>query len=153
MADRGELVHATAVARWCPGIGRQAVLLSGSSGAGKSDLALRLIDRGWRLVGDDYVQLHREEGRLLVTGPDTIGGLIEARGLGLLSQPAVPACPVALDVRLIPGVPERLPERRTVQHLGLEVPALDLDPRPASAPLMVEAALRQALLHSRSPYP
>ena len=42
------LVHATAVA-----IEGEAVLLRGASGAGKSDLALRLIDGGARLVADD----------------------------------------------------------------------------------------------------
>ena len=48
------LLHATAVA-----IDGRAVLLRGASGSGKSDLALRLIDAGARLVADDQSELYR----------------------------------------------------------------------------------------------
>ncbi|MBA3881078.1 MAG: aldolase, partial [Sphingobium sp.] len=43
----------------CVAIGDRAVLIEGRSGAGKSDLALRLIDRGARLVSDDYTLVVR----------------------------------------------------------------------------------------------
>ena len=57
-------LHGTVAARWTPGVGWRAVLITGEPGAGKSDLALRLIGRGWRLVGDDYVHLFASGGAL-----------------------------------------------------------------------------------------
>ena len=69
------LVHASCVA-----IGGRAILLAGPPGAGKSDLALRLIDRGARLGSDDYTELRRVEGRLLARAPATIAGKIEVQG-------------------------------------------------------------------------
>ena len=73
------LLHATAVA-----IDGQAVLLDGPPGSGKSDLALRLIDAGGRLVADDQSELSRCGDVLMVSAPAPIAGLIEARGLGIL---------------------------------------------------------------------
>ena len=64
-----ETVHTSCVA-----IGGRAVLIGGRSGKGKSDLALRLIDRGAALVSDDYTFVRRVEGRLLASAPDTITG-------------------------------------------------------------------------------
>ena len=77
MSGETILVHATAIA-----IGGRAVLLRGPSGSGKSDLALRLIDAGARLVSDDYSQLRREDDTILVRAPKPISGLIEAREIG-----------------------------------------------------------------------
>lgn len=142
---RAELVHATAVARWCPGYGWRAVLIRGPSGAGKSDLALRLLDRGWRLVGDDYVELSVSDEGLHVTGPATIRDQIEMRGLGLLVQPGLRVGRVALVVQLLAGSAERMPEPQVQSLLGRDLPRLDLDPRPASAPLAIEAALSRCL--------
>ena len=47
----------------CVAIDGRAVLIAGRSGRGKSDLALRLLDRGAGLVSDDYVFVRRSEGR------------------------------------------------------------------------------------------
>ena len=69
-AGRGpdsRLVHAT-----CIRLGEHGILLTGAPGCGKSDLALRLIDRGAKLVSDDYTFVRRTEGRLLASAPDTI---------------------------------------------------------------------------------
>ena len=51
-------VHAT-----CIEVDGMGVLLRGPSGSGKSDLALRLIDGGARLVADDRTDLAVEDGR------------------------------------------------------------------------------------------
>ncbi len=106
-------VHATCVA-WRLGRQWQGVLLRGPSGAGKSDLALRLIENGARLVADDQTELTRRDGRVIASVPASIAGLIEARGLGIVTLPRdqlVKRATVALLVDLAPtGRIERLPE-------------------------------------------
>ena len=132
-----ETLHATSVA-----IRGRAVLLSAPSGGGKSDLALRLIDRGAMLVSDDYTLVKRMEGRLIATAPATIAGRMEVRGIGIVDLPTTPEAPVALLIELADDV-ERMPlamRRRAVA--GLDVPVARLSPFEASAPIKVELALR-----------
>lgn len=116
-------------------------MIEGASGVGKSDLALRLIDRGAVLVSDDYSFIRRHEGRILASAPATIAGKIEVRGLGIVETRCAGETPVALIVAL--GEPAaRLPEPgdgRTV--LGVELPFIALDGREASAAIKVEMAL------------
>lgn len=130
-------VHASCVA-----IDGRAVLIEGPSGSGKSDLALRLIDRGAVLVSDDYTELTAVNGRLVASAPATIAGRIEVRGIGILATPAAPPCPVALLIRA--GTPERMPEPQTCAMMEIAVPMILLHLTEPSAPLKVELALRQA---------
>lgn len=131
-----ETVRGTTVA-----IGGRGVLLRGPSGSGKSDLALRLIDRGARLVSDDYTLLGRENGRLLADAPPTITGKIEMRGIGILDRPPVSAVPLCLVAEL-DRAPERLPEGPgEARLLDLVIPAVALAALEPSAPLKLEAAL------------
>ena len=123
------LLHATAVA-----IDGQAVLLRGPSGSGKSDLALRLIDAGARLVADDQSELSRRGDALIVRAPATIAGLLEVRGLGILRLEALAEAPVGLIADLVrPDRIERLPPRRTGAILGITVPLIEVAPFEASA--------------------
>lgn len=140
-----ETLHATSVA-----INGQAVLLCGPSGMGKSDLALRLIDRGAMLVSDDYTRVLEIEGRLFARAPDRIVGMMEVRGLGLVDMPHADNAPVALAVDLSDTV-ERMPletARRSIA--GVDVPVVRLAPFEASAPIKVELALRSIGLKSVS---
>lgn len=131
-----EVVRGTTVA-----IGGRAVLLRGRSGSGKSDLALRLIDRGATLVSDDYTELRRERGRLLARAPATIAGRIEMRGIGIVERPPVADVPLCLVAEL-DQPPERLPGGAAeARLLDLLVPAIPLSALEASAPLKLEAAL------------
>jgi len=117
-------------------------LIEGESGAGKSDLALRLIDRGATLISDDYTLLQRAGSELIASPPDTIAGKIEVRGLGLLETPYVEKIPVALLIRLT-DAPERLPLADDVRRIaGLDIREVAVDSRTASAPIKVELALR-----------
>lgn len=133
-----ETVHATTVA-----IDGRAVLLCGASGVGKSDLGLRLIDRGAALVSDDYTLVRRVDGRLLVAAPATIAGRMEVRGIGIVAMDHVADLPVALVVDLF-DVVDRMPLKPLTRVLaGVEVPVVKIAPREASAPIKVELALRQ----------
>jgi serine kinase of HPr protein (carbohydrate metabolism regulator) len=117
-------------------------LIEGESGAGKSDLALRLIDRGATLISDDYTLLQRAGGELIASPPDTIAGKIEVRGLGLLETAYVEKIPVALLIRLT-DAPERLPLADDVRRIaGLDIREIAVDSHTASAPIKVELALR-----------
>jgi len=127
----------------CVAIGGRGVLIAGASGAGKSDLALRLIDRGAELVSDDYTELRVEGGRLVAAPPDKIAGKIELRGVGIVNQSYRADVPVALLVDL-DLAPERLPEPVPRAVAGVALPAIGLNALEPSAPIKVEAAL---LLH------
>lgn len=132
-----ETLHATTVA-----IGDRAILLYGASGMGKSDLALRLIDRGATLVSDDYTLLKRVDGRLIATSPATIAGRMEVRGIGIIDLPHVGDTPVALLVDLMDAV-ERMPMDATMRSIaGVDVPVVGIVPHEASAPIKVELALK-----------
>lgn len=131
-----EMVHATAVA-----IDNNGVFLIGASGVGKSDLALRLIDRGAKLVSDDIVLID------VATSPPTlhvapnICGKIEVRGVGIIAVSYVDGVPLRLVVDL-DTKPERLPSRQPHQLFGVDVPCIDLSAFEASAPIKIEYTLR-----------
>lgn len=135
-----ETIHASCVA-----IGDAAVLIAGRSGAGKSDLALRLIDRGARLVSDDYTELRREGAALVARPPGALAGKIEVRGIGIVAMEHRADVAVRLIV-VIDDAPPRLPDppaRRTLAGVALREIALpSLEP---SAPVKVEIALSQEL--------
>ena len=131
-----ETLHASCVA-----IDGRAVLIEGRSGSGKSDLALRLIDRGATLVSDDYTVLVRDRVRVLAQPPATIAGRIEVRGVGIVEMPHVERVPAALVVCLADQV-ERLPEASESRTIaGIAVPMIALNGHEASAPVKVALAL------------
>jgi serine kinase of HPr protein (carbohydrate metabolism regulator) len=132
-----ETLHASCVA-----VGGQAVLIGGRSGSGKSDLALRLIDRGGTLVSDDYTIVQRVNGRLLAKAPANIQGKMELRGIGILPFETVTDVPVGLFVDLNLEV-VRLPEpRQPVAIAGVRVPVIAVNALEPSAPAKVMVALR-----------
>lgn len=129
-------VHGTAVA-----IGGRGVLILGASGSGKSDLALRLIDRGATLIADDQVELTARAGRLEACALAILHGRLEVRGIGIVDVD-VSRAPLALAVDL-DGEPERLPEPAAISFHGVELPLIALAPFAASAPIKVELALKR----------
>lgn len=134
------ILHAGLIAAFLPG-GWRGVLIAGESGAGKSDLALRCLDHGFRLVADDRTLVWACEGVLYGRAPDTLAGLLEVRGLGVLPEPSIPFCRIALSIRC--GPVDRMPDPAVENYAGLNVPALSLAPLESSAP----AKLRRALQH------
>jgi HPr kinase/phosphorylase len=120
-------LHGSAAARQGAG-----VLLLGPPGAGKSELVLRLLDCGFDLVADDQVVV---EGGM-AGAPNTLAGLLEVRGLGLIRLPHVTAR-LVLAVRM--GAATRLPEPARLPDLDL--PLISLDGRAAAAPHIVGRAL------------
>ena len=139
--DGDLLLHATTVA-----LDGRGVLIGGPSGSGKSDLALRLIDGGAILVSDDQTLVRRRGAALLARAPATIAGLIEVRGIGIVTMPHLDEASIALHVELVdPLVIERLPPPDIRVILGVPVPVLRLAPFQASAAAKLRlAAMRLA---------
>ena len=132
------VVHGTCVELF--GLG---VLLRGASGSGKSDLALRLIDGGARLIADDQVVLTVEAGRVRASVPPRIAGRMEVRGLGVVDVAAVDTAPGGLVVDLVaPSAVARLPEPSECRLAGIAVRSIALAPFEASAAAKVRLAVQ-----------
>ena len=131
-----ETVHASAVA-----IDGRAVLITGPSGSGKSDLALRLLDRGFTLVSDDQTIVKKDGSRLIASAPPTIAGKLEIRGIGIVEMQRSENVPVALIVELTSEIPRMPDDSRERPILGVRVPLITIDAITASAPSKVAIAL------------
>jgi HPr kinase/phosphorylase len=140
-------VHATSVALKAPDSAWWAVLLRGPSGSGKSDLALRLIEAGGRLVADDQTHVARHGRALIARPPPALAGMIEARGVGIVKlarHQLVRRARVALLVDLVPANDvERMPEPKYETLLEIKLRQLALAPFEASAVTKLRLALSQ----------
>lgn len=125
----------------CVAIHGRAMLIEGPPGAGKSSLALALIDRGAVLVGDDGALLEPEGNRLLASPHPNIAGLIEVRNLGLLTMPTTAAVPVALVLTLDAAAPRHIETAETTTRAGVALPHVRLYPDTPALPLRAELAL------------
>ena len=139
-------MHGTAIA-----LAGRAVLIRGPAGSGKSDLALRcmaqapsgLIHAAAQLVSDDQVRITVRGGRLLVSPPEAIAGMIEVRGVGILRVPYLDEAELALVADIVPPDRiERLPEPiAPFDCLGIAVRRCLIAPLHASAPVKLLLAL------------
>jgi HPr kinase/phosphorylase len=129
----GVRIHGSCVAREGAG-----VLIVGPSGAGKSDLTLRLLGRGFELVADDQVDVVDGMAR----APDTLAGLLEVRGLGIVRLPHRAGVKLHVVIALTDR-PERLP--RPERHPVLGLPVVAVRGMDASAPDRVALTLDCAL--------
>src|SRR5437868_13761039 len=131
-----ETVHASTVAT-----DGRAVLIMGPSASGKSDLALRLLDRGFTLVSDDQTVVRKDGDRLIASAPPNIAGKLEIRGIGIVEMETSNNVPVALLVELTSEI-QRLPdENRERPVLGIKLPLISIDAMTASPPSKVALAL------------
>jgi HPr kinase/phosphorylase len=138
------------------------VLILGDSGSGKSEGALELVHRGHRLVADDVVEIYRVRNEDLVgQAPEEVRGLMEVRGLGLISIEQLfgvvavrDSKPIDLVVKLVEEEDEPVERlglsQSTVEILGLRRPLLTVPVAPGkSLALLIEAAARKYLLSQR----
>jgi serine kinase of HPr protein (carbohydrate metabolism regulator) len=137
------ILHAGLVALRIGGDWR-GVLIEGPSGSGKSDLALRCVSAGFRLVADDRVLIWASAGRSFGRAPDSLSGLLESRGIGVLPCPALAMAPVVLAIRCeaSPEAVERFPAGETLSLPGGPVPLRPLWPFDLAAPAKIGRALQ-----------
>jgi HPr kinase/phosphorylase len=137
--EPGAHLHACAVAA-----GEHALLITGASGAGKTTLALEMIALGAELIADDRVATRPEvsgpggtfpdgTGRLWLSAPAGIAGLVEMRGFGLVRLAARPRAVLKLIADLDLGENERLPPRRQRVLSGIACPVILCKGRPGLA--------------------
>ena len=147
-----QLVTGTSVA-----IDGHGVLLTGPSGSGKSDLALRLIDRGALLIADDVSELYHGAAGLLLrfpaAGPAELRGRMEVRGLGIMPVHAAEApTPLRLVAELVPpSAIERMPEPVMANYGGFSVALTKITPFEASAVAKLRLAVTAAASHIMAP--
>jgi HPr kinase/phosphorylase len=133
-------MHATAVA-----ISGAGLLIFGKSGSGKSDLALRLIDRGATLISDDQVDIRRKRQVLLLSPPASLAGKLEIRSLGILERHHISGMELKLVINLKQH-PDRFPmDRQVMLLLGIKVPSCSLDAMEMSAAIKAEWALQRIM--------
>jgi HPr kinase/phosphorylase len=146
MAIATPTLHASAVL-----LGRRAVIIRGPAGAGKSRLALSLLQaagagaiRFARLVGDDRIHAVAQHGSLILRPAPALAGLLEVRGLGIRRVPFEPVAAAGLVVDL-GAAADRLPEagERETEILGIRLPRLTVS-READ-PLSLVLALWQTI--------
>jgi len=140
------------------------VLITGDSGAGKSELALELISRGHGLVADDVVEFARIAPTVLEgRAPDLLKDFIEVRGLGMLNIRTIfgeTACRRKMRLKLIchlerrqpgSGDPLRIPDVQDYEEiLGVQVRSVILPVAPGrNIAVLLEAATRSTILQLR----
>jgi len=128
-------LHATLMAFREDGAWR-GLLLRGPSGAGKSDLALRLMGRGWRLVADDRVLVWSSGGAAWGRAPDVLWGLLEIRGVGVLSVPVLRLAEIVAVADCVKPAAEldRTPLPETTDMAGVRLPLRRISPLESAAP-------------------
>ena len=139
MIRHASLVSTRLQGRW------RGALIEGPSGTGKSDLAIRMMSAGFRLVADDRVLVWTSGGRLFGRAPEPLSGLLEARGVGIIPETPLAFCEIVLMVRCRPEAAEveRMPDSAPAKVLGVALPRIELWPFEAAGP----AKLRRALEH------
>ena len=132
----------------CVCINGRGLLLLGASGSGKSDLALRLIENKKAvLVADDRVDLSITKGKLYASPPEILKGLLEVRGVGIMTIPFCSQTEVCLAIKLMPDFKtvERLPEEEFFVFKDIKIPQLSLYPFESSAPDKIVIKLKALL--------
>lgn len=114
------------------------VLLLGESGIGKSEISLDLIRKGHRLIADDRVDISNVRGSLIGSCPESISGMMEVRGIGIINvermfgvNSLADKSRIRLVIHLVPFKKEEPLERigmKTDQYeiLGETVPLIKL---------------------------
>jgi len=120
------------------------VLMEGASGAGKTSLALGLLEAAKSLgqqaflVADDQANLHKTGGSLVASVPQPIAGRIEIRGFGVTTQQHLDSTVVRIVARMVDDEAiERMPEAKSCRLQGIELPLVAVPCRHEKASIRI----------------
>ena len=108
----------------CVDIKGSGVLIVGSSGTGKSSLAIGLIALGAYLVADDQCEIKNVSNGLIISKPESLPKRIEMRGIGLLSVPMVNQTYLNWLVNMDEFEEARMPGTRFTEISGHKIPTV-----------------------------
>ena len=121
---------------------KAGLLICGPTGSGKSDLCLRLIDAGAKLVSDDQTIVENCNGKLIAGAPDSIKGMLEIREIGIVETPFIDKTEIRLKLDLQSFVKiDRMPEMRTESIENVAIPVFCLDAFSVSAVIKIKTFL------------
>ena len=128
------VIHAS-----CVRFKNKGLLICGQSGQGKSDLCLRLMEQGAELIADDQTKLECIDNELIASCPENLQGLLEVRGIGIITTPFLPATKIHLKLSLQSKEKiDRMPESVNENIEGVQIPVLALNAFECSAILKIK---------------
>ena len=119
------------------------ILITGDSGSGKSDLALRLIDNGATLISDDITICKKQIDHIFLSSPCQTKGLLEVREVGIITVPFVEQIKLKMVVKLINERLERLPKKKFCKLIGIDIPLLTINGLNSSSVIKVKVKLNE----------
>lgn len=131
-------IHSTSVV-----LDDNGILITGDSGSGKSDLALRLIDSGATLISDDITYCEKKIDHIFLSCPSQTKGLLEVREVGIITVPFVEQIKLRMIVKLMNKELERLPTNKFSKLLGINIPLLTINGKNTSSVIKVKVKLNE----------
>lgn len=140
------------------------ILITGSSGIGKSECALELVERGHRLVADDIVELRTVNGNSVIgQGANVLlSHHMEIRGLGIINVARMfgvgAICEqkeVHIIVRIVEWDDSKVYDRvgdklDKIEILGVKISKIELPVKPGrNLPIIIEAVAMNERLKAR----
>ncbi len=126
----------------CINFKKKGILLLGDSGAGKSEMCLRLIfEHGAVLVADDRVDIVIKQQKIYASAPQILEGLLEVRGIGIIKLKYCRRSKIDMVVKLTNQKIERLPEKEFYVFEGIKIPQISINPQEVAAPIKILAGL------------
>ena len=121
--DNSKIIHASSV-----DINGKGVVILGKSGAGKSNLAIKLISMGAKLISDDKTHVKFKENKIIISKPETTPNFIEARGIGLIKVPFVVSSKLFCFVKITNLELNRLPNAKNKYCFGKKIKLMEFNP-------------------------
>ena len=135
-------VHSTSVV-----IEDAGVMITGKSGFGKSDLALRLIDSGATLISDDVTICETVGNSIFLFPPNEIRGLLEVRELGIMTVPYIENIKLSLVVELVEKEIDRLPQQSFTNLLNIKIQKIKIQGKNSSSVAKIKLKINEINNH------
>jgi serine kinase of HPr protein (carbohydrate metabolism regulator) len=132
----------------------QGALIEGLSGSGKSDLALRALQDGLRLISDDRTLVWACGERVYGRAPETLRDLMEVRSVDVIREPSLPLAQVVVVIRCVsePRAAPRLHDGEVEMICDLPLPVVELWPFELSAVTKLRRSITRVGLSRQGAY-